>query len=149
MLYSVYPIAGLLTTKEIYMTFFEKKKQAELDGMEVTSKTTAKEIEQFYKEKGDTVVSEVKTEEVKEVKEPEVKIVEVIKEVATPIEHDWEFTCIQAVRGPAPRGDDGKVLRGADGKELKGLLGYKSKYVCKKTGDVELRDQTEEENIKG
>ena len=108
------------------MNFLQYKKQAEQDGMEVTPKTKKVDIDAFYANK------EVKpVEEVKEVKK-EVK--------PTKCNHNWVMRCMQAVRGPAPRDEEGKILRGHDGLEVKGVISYKFKYECSNCGDVELRD---------
>lgn len=116
------------------MNFFELKEKAKADGMEITSKTTKSDIDLFYSEKKEPELEEVKAEAVKEV------IVEKIVEVPAKCNHIWEFTNIQAVRGPSPRDEEGKLMKDSYGNIIKGKVYYKDRYKCRLCGEVEIRD---------
>ena len=125
------------------MTFFEQKKQAEADGMVVTSKTKKADITAFYASivTAETKIGSGEIKLIEDKTDANVVIKEVIVEVEKKCNHFYEFANIAAVRGPKPLDKDGEVRTNADGIELKGQRSYKDRYVCKLCGEVELRDQ--------
>jgi len=108
------------------MSFQEKKKQAELDGMIVNNKTTKADIEEFYETKETVEIIEsdaVKGEAVTE----EPKCPHKIKG-----EDAFVFSYIQTFRHPDTHLSNGTTV--------KGKYYYKKVFVCDLCAEKQFRD---------